>query len=466
MILFSLGGKKPMKKTTKLKITVIVGITFLLLTGVAIRRLSPIQITCHNSENCLRMSSLGGVVFEFSKPVKPDMVERLLHTDPVAIGQWEWLDTSRARWINDDPLPVGSQVTIRLDPGDAGDRGVRIKKTYTWELSVRPALILALGQSDFGTEIFLIDTENGGVPGQLTNTGGQIYDYAPSPDGEEIVYSVHNDSGGLDLWIFRRDGSDPHVLIECGANRCTTPDWSRTAYQLTYTRENRADSDTDIQGRNEIWVMDLMSKQAARLFAENYEAGSDSKWSPDGQWISFWNRQKSQIQLVNLENENVISLDTPNGNAGCWSPDGRVYYYSGMLGGEGNFLNLILSVHTEKSTVSEILGGDDGEGGLSVDNPICNPVDQWLAVRIQPNINIPGYEFIAVKPDTKEMVSIMKDYSRIISGYSWSPDGSQIVLQTFPLGGDLSDFQIWIWDQADKEVRVLSTGFRIPKWLP
>ncbi len=41
----------------------------------------------------------------------------------------------------------------------------------------------------------------GGEALPLTETGGQVYDFAVSHTGEWIAYSADNDAGGQDLWL-------------------------------------------------------------------------------------------------------------------------------------------------------------------------------------------------------------------------------------------------------------------------
>ena len=438
-----------------------------------------VRVTCRNSENCERMSSTGDVFFSFSKPVDPENINLLFQTTPGTTGRWDWLDEQTARWSPLNPLPAESRITLHFKPGEAGRRGERIRKNFKWEVEIRQALILALGQTDEGSELFLIDPQSSGEPRLLTRTGGRVEDYAPSPDGEQIAYSVKNGSDGHDLWVMDRDGKDAHLLLDCQRDRCGTPAWSLEGSLLAYTRETTAALDGNSSSSIQVWTLNVRTGATSSLFTDGSSSRSDPKWSPDGEWISIWNMLEKQIELVNLKSNKIIPLETPNGNSGCWSADGQSYHFSGMAGGEGEFHNLIFQADTLSGKASVVLGeegeyehtheGSDEESGydhLSVDNPACDPSEGWLAARIQPNVNIPGYELIAYHPQSGKEVTVMQDFSRIISAYSWSPDGRQVVLQTFPLGGGMEDIQIWVWERASGEIRRISSGLRIPQWLP
>jgi Tol biopolymer transport system component len=438
-----------------------------------------VRVTCINSDGCERMSSQGAVVFSFSKPVDPEKIGRIWQTTPPVAGRWDWLDEKTARWSPLNPLPAVSRITLQFNPGEAGKRDERLFFSYTWEVDIRPALILALGQAGDGAELFVVDPQAGEESRPLTRTGARVVDYAPSLDGEQIAFSVENESGGQDLWITDREGKDARLLLDCQGERCGTPAWSPAGGQLAYTRET-----TTAQGENksssiQVWTFNLRSGETTQLLADANGSGSDAKWSPDGDWISQWNIQEKRIELIHLDSMVMIPLETPNGNSGCWSADGRSYYFSGMAGGEGEFQNLIFKADISNGNVSVVLGEErDFEhmheeseeeielDHLSVDNPACDPSAGWLAARIQPNVNIPGYELIAYHPKSGEEVTIMQDFSRTIGAYSWSPDGRMVVMQTFPLGGGVEDIKIWVWERASGETREISSGMRIPKWLP
>jgi len=443
-------------------------LAMIMLAAAAIfGRQASVRITCRNSEGCERMSSQGVVTFEFSRAVDPEKAEKLWQTEPAVVGRWEWLDEKTVRWSLLEALTAGSRLTLRFNSGDVGRRGERIKSAYFWDITIRPAHILALGQIEEGSELFELDLAEGAKATQLTQTGGNVFDYAPSPDGERIAFSAENEVGGLDLWVVDRDGGNPHLLLDCQTDRCSAPDWSPSGTQLAYTREAHDMTGMDKSSSISVWILDWRSGMNPTRLSQNDESNSDAKWSPDGRWISVWNIQKERIDLVNLESGKIIPLETRSGNTGCWSADGRTYYYSAMEGGEGEFQNLILKANTEDGIVKMVLEKKSNQGILSVDNPACDPSEGWLAVRIQPNINVPGYELAAYNPQSEEMVSIQQDYSRIISSYAWSPDGRQIILQTFPLGGEVEDINIWVWDRESGEIREISSGgFRIPKWLP
>ncbi len=133
--------------------------------------------------------------------------------------------------------------------------------------------------------------------------------------------------------------------------------------QIAYTVRNN-----DGPGRpyTQIWVMDLASKQSKRLNPEGTVA-SDPKWSPDGQWIAYWDggargeaKEDPYEAVVSHEllpgGEAVLTIARPDGTGAtpltsatgtnhdlpradasgvAWSPDGKsIAFLSATPGAE------------------------------------------------------------------------------------------------------------------------------------
>ena len=189
----------PMRKLDRVASSVII-VTVLLLSGVIfIGNRVPINVTCQLSTPCVQMGPYGSIVFEFSRPVQAEQVEKLWQTVPPIEGKWEWLDDQHVRWNSLKPLPSDQKIMLQFLSGQAGQNGEHINQSIQWEVMVRSPQIIAVRSNGDGKELFTfgLDDESPGI--QLTHVDGRVYDYQVSPDGEAIVFSVINDLKGIDL---------------------------------------------------------------------------------------------------------------------------------------------------------------------------------------------------------------------------------------------------------------------------
>ena len=440
------------------------------VVGVAVLQNRPVTVLCQVPAPCAQVSPFGAVTFEFSRPVRSDLVEQAWQIDPPAAGRWEWLDERHVRWKSIQPLPADRKLTLGFAPGPLGRNGERLAAAASWQVSVRAPRIAALVEKDGGLDLFSYPLDGESAAVQLSHTNGRIYDYQVSPDGETVVFSVYNERGGIDLWTVQRDGSGQRLLLDCGADRCTTPAWSPSgpgaSRELAYTREGAGLDPDGPKGAPRIWILDLRSGQTVPLFTDAQKIGYGPRWSPDGQWFSIWNGLEGGIEVVRRGSGEAFLLQSANGDAGSWTADSLFLYYADTVAGETGFHNVVLRADIRQGTAATILGGNAQGGGLSVSGPVPSPADEWVAVAVQENVQIPGKKLVLLFPESKAGISISDDLSRIPGFYSWTPDGNFLVFQAYVLGGGGNETEIWVWDRETGTKSLISTGGRMPQWLP
>jgi hypothetical protein len=426
----------------------------------------PVRATCQSPAPCTQVSPLGALAFEFSRPVDAERVEKLWRASPSVPGTWEWSDDRHARWKSTQPLPADGSIRVEFVSGQAGKNGEWMRGANAWDVSVRAARIAAIGKAEGGQELFVFDAVPGSVPVQLTHSEGRLYDFAPASDGETVLFSAVNDQHGLDLWSIRRDGTDPRRLLDCGTDRCSTPAQSPVSGEIAFTREGAGSNSNSTKSAPAVWILDPRSGLAAPLFAGSGQTGSDPHWSPDGRWISFWMGLSRGIQVIDRNTGVTIPLEASDGDTGCWSPDGRDFYYSKIVSGEAGYHYVIMKLDVIGNSAVTVFGGNLEGGGLSVDNPVCDPSGVNVAVTVQPNVQIPGKRLIVLSPNTPDEISVADDLTKIPGSYAWDLSGSRLVYQLVQLSGPDGDVTVWIWNRATGRSTKIADGYGLPAWLP
>lgn len=146
-----------------------------------------------------------------------------------------------------------------------------------------------------------------------------IYFVLPAPAQQlplgKILVAAQKERGRDVIYLVNSDGSDP-VFITDGS----VPSASPGGRYITYIIPEHADN------TGSIWIMDLRTKQAKRLYGLNV---CYPRWSPDGRHIAFEYvaYKRSGIYLMDTNGNNVLELVSDARNP-AWSPDGKYIAYS------------------------------------------------------------------------------------------------------------------------------------------
>ena len=449
-----------MKKFDKTALIVLGAGICLLVLVVIFNSQRPIQVTCENSD-CTLVNPYIALSLEFSKAVDAELVSQYWQTEPAVQGHWEWHDERHATWYTESPLPSGTVINAMLQAKASGKDGSDISEDAAWTVTVRnPAILTIQNTPDSGQEIFMTELDSGATT-QLTFTEGRVSTFEPAPDGEKIIASVENDAGGLDLWLMERDGSDNHILLDCGTERCLSPAWSLSSKKIAYTRESGAES-----SQGQIWLLDVENGETAPLFDNAEKGGYDPQWSPDGAWLTYWNTLEGGIQIIRIESGETHLLESYNGDTGCWSTDSQTFYFANTNLGETAFQNMIMKADFQESTIETFLSGEIDDSGLNYDNPVCSRGLDLMAVSVQPNTNIPGKELAVIDLNTMETISVLNDLTRIPNCYEWTPFGDMLMFQLNAHNAAQEEIEIWIWDTKTQQAQIILQGARAPAWLP
>ena len=400
----------------------------------------PLQITCENGNNA-EISHLGNVTFKFSRAVDQSKVAELWQVEPEITGRWEWKDDRHVTWFASTPLHVAQTFQMSFKAGELGKNGEQLKEEKSWQMKVRLPIILVLKAIEGpGQELYSINLEGNTEPQPFSHTGGNVFDYAPSPDGEQVAMAVRNNQNGIDLWIIKRNGSDQYKLLDCGNDRCTAANWSPVSHEIAYTRESSGLDPKGPKGAPRIWILDLDSGETAPLFSDSQKIGYGPLWSPDGKWLSIWNGVEGGIQIVNRQTGETSLLETESGDTGCWSSDSKTLYFTKLIIGESSFHNVVMKADIQAGTIQTALGGNIAGEGLSYDIPACHPSQHILAASTQPNIKVPGKFLSIFDLDSGATMPVMNDLTKIPGFYSWDPAGDYLLFQMSVVSKEKDDF--------------------------
>jgi Tol biopolymer transport system component len=420
-----------------------------------------VHVSLYTSDAASRIGPFETITFRFSQPVRAEDVQSELTMQPSVPGKFDWQNDHTLLFIPGSPYP--NNLTIHLGQSMIGIGGVWLRRDANWNLSVRQPVIVYLSYSNPQRELMAIPA-TGGKPRQLTSTGGKVFDFDTSPVGDRIVCSIANDQNGLDLWLVGRDGQGPHRLLNCGADRCSSPAWSPDGKRIAYNRQPASLTPASPPGATRLRMVDATSGEDRPVFSDSQTIGSGALWSPDGNWLVSYDGVAGQIRAVNLKSGQQVLLPSTLGLLGSWSPDSAYLLYPNMMTDLNGTRIVLYRADFKSGEVGAFIGNDSDQSDYDFGNPAWSPsgTEVLLDLRISPQH--PDRELWLYRPATMDGILIAHQAGYSYDFSQWDPWGTRLVVQVTELGKTFSP-QVAVW-QAGQPLKIIAGSGLFPHWLP
>ncbi len=328
--------------------------------------------------------------------------------------------------------------------------------SFPWILRVRPelspvrvvllalALVLSLGcsalplpgggnpivfvsDSDGDPEIFLLDPESGETV-RLTNNRNP--DLAPrwSPDGDNIVYTSY-ESGDAELNLLDKKGAQLTRLTNnpgFDGSPLWRPEPINDQERLVFVSEREEEGELV----TEIYSINSDGTDLARVTI-NTNDDLLGDWSPDGEWVVFYNEDPGEdrgLWLRNPTGVNLVRLTEGEDSQPVWSPDGR---YLAFVRQQGDVADIYLASRLKDGTWSDGVEEARLTSGAADDHsPAWRPDSKTLAFVSNRDGNPEIYKMQADGANQQRLTSNSADDLSPV----WSPDGKQLAFVTYLYG--------------------------------
>jgi tricorn protease len=126
-------------------------------------------------------------------------------------------------------------------------------------------------------ELFSVPAKTGETR-NMTQTNG-VRETTPqwSPDGKSVAY-LSDATGEVCLYTMPQMGGDSTKIATDPSHRITSYRWSPDGKTFSYTTVE-----------NELYLFDIATKKAVKVFSNKYGGADGYDWSPDCKWIAFLN---------------------------------------------------------------------------------------------------------------------------------------------------------------------------------
>jgi Tol biopolymer transport system component len=408
-----------------------------------------------------RIGAWGPFGVRFDREMEAETVLSRFASDPPLDGRFVWEEETLWFWP-DALLEPGQSIGFSIRAGAESRDGRRLLSSLDWEVTVRELSLVYLVLDGEGGDLWRYDFPSGDAV-QLTDTGGEVVDFAPGPAGEQVLYNRRNSRGGMDLWLIGRGGGVGRMLLACGRDRCEQPAWSPNGQWAAYARLEY-DSETGSHRPSRVWIVQTATGETDPLYRADEALGHSPSFSPDGLRLASYDSVHAAIRILELETSQESLIPRTLQGVGDWSPDGKAMVFTDVVPGVLEPEVLI--------TIADLVDGslqpafESPMDGTDFSPPRWSPAGKWLAVALRPVNAEVSKALWLVKLESGEIFSVAGEPSATISAYRWDPWGERLVYQQLSLGG--SDFSpsIWIWDwESQDSRRIIPEGAR-PQWLP
>jgi Tol biopolymer transport system component len=292
----------------------------------------------------------------------------------------------------------------------------------------------------------------------LTSENEVITSYGVSHDGNLIAYSVENALGGADIWTMDRQGKQKAQTVTCDNQICIDPAWSPDGKRIAYSRSEKGSE------KSRIWLINLATKNTAPLYADTAIAGELPSWSPDGEFLSAYDRRSGGIRIVNMKTSKDQLLQTEIPIKTSWSPDGKFLFIITQENMVDIPYTAIYRYDLSSFDLAPLFSG--GNEGINFSVPQFSNDGEWAAV----GVRLPGEghnsQLWLMKPDGSELKDITTDPTVSYADFSWNPASTAILFQRLGLSSSQSRPEVGIWNFANGSITVISGDASQPAWLP
>ena len=437
-------------------------VCLVLVLGIAGVMLAANQIGITHYQTTDFVGVLGPIRITFEENITAPESGQHLSIYPEIAGH-ETYQGETISFIPDQPLQPGEQYTVTLHAGLGGESGRTIRHEISWSVSVREPAMLYLATINGVRELYRrgipLDTQT-----QLSDLDGLLYDYMPSPTGEEIYYSVLNTQNGSDIWVMGHNGESAHMVVNCGLDLCSTPIWSPETGQLAYSRSEAGLGPNEPYSASRIWLLDTQTGKNSRLFARGDKIGYGPSWSPDGSTLAYMDGVNSLIVFVDMETQEIFSVRNRSGRLGSWTADSSAMIYHATIEEDNQEYDVIYRVNIREQTFDTLV--DTSAQGISYSQPEISQDGKWLLVKGQQKTGSFNDSLVLINLENFESTTVTAEGNYTYLHHSFDPGGEHILYQRIQLGVANSSPEIMIYTIASGETAQVAVEAAFPNWLP
>lgn len=426
-----------------------------------------VQIESYSPEVIGRTDS--SIRVRFFVDMNQSSVEERFEILPAIEGDIRW---NGARELIFDPAQAligGEKYTVQVQKGaKSADGSANLQDTFRFDFQIRLPRVAYLSPASAQERNLYLQDLNLGETTQLTNTKWGILDYAVSPNGDLIAYTLYNEDGTSDIWVYGLSNGSSAQLTQCVNATCGAPDWKPDGTIIAYEREEY-DLVLGQVGARRIWTVALSTAQSSLLFEDTQITGHSPTYSSDGNKIALFSTNPPGILIYDFITDSQVFIESLQGVVGVFSPDARYLVYPILVRGAigAQFYTHLEMVDLQANQRTALTQGaedsfEDSNGAWRPNYPNQMAVSR----RYFDNRFTDGSQIYLLHTDTLEAEPLVVDGDYTHGSLMWSPDGNLLLMQRFNRVEQGARPQIWLYSPLTDELSLIADDAFLPSFVP
>ncbi len=330
--------------------------------------------------------------------------------------------------------------------------------------SIEPETDSAKWEYKYTSQIWMISTEPGAVPRQLTFSKEGAAQPAWSPDGKKLAF-VRTVDGRPQIFILSFAGGEPMQLTKF-KHGASAPRWSPNGNQIAFAAPVRPGDLMNDSLLNPGKKAPAWSMEKPGYNKNEHMSSSSAKPNPDGTKsevrayldMNAYDRKATVLNKLNFQSETDISADmnfnqffvvNVQPNAAPLAVTRGFYRYNNLqFTPDGKQVIITADIdsteHPDRSLESEVfIANADGsqlrmllgKKGVSYNNALLSNDGKWIAFQYNKTnyVSVPTFALMPVNGSEKDIISIAFD--RNVGNAVWSKDDQAIYFTAQSNGG-------------------------------
>ncbi len=286
----------------------------------------------------------------------------------------------------------------------------------------------------------------------LTQTEGEVVDFAVSRSGSWIVYAARNEKGGTDIWKMDREGKNKEKVYACGEVACNNLAIDLLGLKIAFNSE---------RANGELILFSLLDKQTILVERGNI---SNVDFSPNGQFLRYFENNKGCLRVLEIDNVDLIqTIESDSDLIGSWRHDSKGFLF-GMQNYWGGIADIeIFEANAGTGSLTKLFDGQ--ELPINYFQPTYFK-NENLVVLVRIGFNGNSKQIWVIDKDGEKIFELTNDHQYNHSALSWNSTEEKLAFQRYLLTSSDSLSEVWIWEKQNNQFQLIAKNAARAIWIP